>query len=64
MLFYSLNAFDFCLNYVRTNNLQNSKFVILGLKLYNKLKRKQKLLKQLGIKTYVNPDGLEWQRDK
>lgn len=64
MLFHSLNAFDFCLNYVKANNLENSKFVILGLKLYNKLKRKQKLLKQLGIKTYVNPDGLEWQRDK
>lgn len=64
MLLHSLSAFDFCLNYVKSNKLENAKFCILGLKLYNKLKRKQKVLKQLGIKTYVNPDGLEWQRDK
>lgn len=64
MLLNSLKAFDFCLNYVKTNKLENARFCILGLKLYNKLKRKQKVLKQLGIKTYVNPDGLEWQREK
>lgn len=64
MFLHSIKAFDFCLDCVKAFGINNPKFYILGLKLYNLLRRKKKVLKNLGIITYVNPDGLEWQRDK
>lgn len=64
MFLHSIKAFDFCIDYVRAFNMESPIFYILGLKLFNKLKSNNKILNKLGIKTYVNPDGLEWQRNK
>ena len=64
MFFHSIKALDFCIDYVKAYDTENPIFYILGLKLYNKLKSKRKVFNDLNIKTYVNPDGLEWQRDK
>lgn len=64
MLLHSMKAFNFCVKFVKAENMNNVCFYILGLKLYNKLSIKKNILKKLGIKTFVNPDGLEWKRSK
>ena len=64
MFLYTINSFKYYIKYVKENNIKNSYFYILGLKLFNYLKIKRKTAKKLGINIIVNPDGLEWQRSK
>lgn len=64
MLIYTIKTFKFYINYVKENKLKNCYFYILGLKLGPYLKLKKKELKELKIKTFVNPDGLEHMRSK
>lgn len=64
MLIYTIKTFKFYINYVKENKLKNCYFYILGLKLGPYLKLKNKELKNLKIKSFVNPDGLEHMRSK
>lgn len=64
MLIYPIKAMDYYLDYIERNSLKNVYIYILGLKLFDYLKRKKKLIKKLGIKILVNPDGLEHKRSK
>ena len=64
MFIYSIKAFNFYLNYVRNNKINDGIIYVLGLKLFNYLWLKKNEVKRLGIKVYVNPDGLEWKRSK
>lgn len=64
MFIYSVKAYKYYLKYIKTNNIKNSYIYVLGLKLFNYLWLKEKHTKKLGIKVYVNPDGLEWMRSK
>lgn len=60
MFLHSIRAFKACVSVAEEGDI----FYVLGLKLFNYLKRKRKKLKKIGVKVFVNPDGLEWQRSK
>ena len=64
MLIYPIKAMDYYLKYIEDNKLENVYIYVLGLKLFDYLRRKRKLIKRLGIKVLVNPDGLEHKRSK
>lgn len=64
MLIYPIKAMNYYLDYIENNNIKNAYIYILGLKLFDYLKRKRKRIKKLGIKILVNPDGLEHERSK
>ncbi len=64
MFIYTIKAFKYCYNYIKDNKIDNSYLYVLGLKLFNYLKRYRNKLKDLGIVTLVNPDGLEHERSK
>lgn len=64
MFFYSIKAFKYYLKYIKNNNINNANMLILGLKLFYYLKLYKRKLKKLNIKTIINPDGMEWMRNK
>ena len=64
MFLYAIKSFDFYLNYIKENDINNSFIYVLGLKLFNYLGIKKRKIKKLNIKVFVNPDGLEWMRSK
>ena len=64
MLLCTMKAFNYYISYIEKNNLDNCYIYILGLKLGPLLKLKKSKLKSLGIKVFVNPDGLEHERSK
>ncbi|MDO5329652.1 MAG: DUF1972 domain-containing protein [Coriobacteriia bacterium] len=60
MFLHTIRAFKTCMKIAEEGEI----FYVLGLKLYNRLKRKKRKLEKLGVKVFVNPDGMEWQRSK
>lgn len=64
MFIYSIKAYNYYLEYIKNNNIQNSVIYVLGLKLFNYLMLKRREVIRLGIRVFVNPDGLEWKRSK
>lgn len=64
MLFCTIKSFNYYLKYIEKHNIKNAYIYILGLKLGPYLKLKKRKLKNLGINTIVNPDGLEHKRSK
>ena len=64
MFLYTIKAFKYYIKYVKENNIKSPYFYILGLKLFNYLGLKKKVVDKLGINIIVNPDGLEWKRSK
>lgn len=64
MLLCTIKAFHFYLKFIKNNNLNNCYIYVLGLKLGPILMLNKMRLKRLGIKVFVNPDGLEHERSK
>ena len=64
MFIYTIKAYKNYLKYIDDNKIKNAYIYVLGLKLFNYLKLKKNIAKKLGIKIYVNPDGLEYKRSK
>lgn len=64
MFIYTIKAYKYYLKYIGENKIKNAYIYVLGLKLFNYLKLKKNIAKKLGIKIYVNPDGLEHKRSK
>lgn len=64
MMIYSIKTLYYYLSYIKANNLKNCIFLILGLKMGPFLKILNRQIKDLNIKVFVNPDGLEWKRSK
>ena len=64
MLIYPVKAMDYYLDYIAKNSIKDAYIYVLGLKLFDYLKRKKKLIRKLGVKILVNPDGLEHKRSK
>lgn len=64
MFLCTIKAFKYYIKYVKENKIDNTYFYILGLKLFNYLKLKKRMIRKLGINVIVNPDGLEWMRSK
>lgn len=64
MFLFTIKATQFFLKYIQENHLENIIILMLGCKvgpLFPIWKRK---LKRLHTKIIINPDGLEWKRDK
>lgn len=64
MFIYAIMALKRMKNYIKKNDLENVVVYVLGCRMgpfYPFLVRQ---LKKKGIKIYLNPDGLEWMRDK
>ena len=64
MLLYTMKSFRKVIKYIITNNIDNAIIYVLGLKLGPYLHLYKNKLKRNNIKVIVNPDGLEWNRDK
>ena len=64
MFIYSIKAYKYYLKYINEQNLKTTYIYVLGLKLFHYLWFNEKKVKKLGIKVFVNPDGLEWMRSK
>lgn len=64
MFLNALLAFKYVKKYIRVNNIENPIIYILGLRLGPILCFSKPYLKKHKIKTYINPDGLEWKRSK
>lgn len=64
MLLYTMRSFKSVLKYIINNNISNSVIYVLGLKLGPYLSLYKNKLRKNNIKVIVNPDGLEWNRDK
>jgi len=64
MLLCTIKAFNYYLKYIKENQIKNAYIYVLGLKLGPLLKLKKNIIKKLGIKVLVNPDGLEHERAK
>lgn len=64
MLLCTIKAFKYYLKYIKDNKIEKSYMYILGLKLGPLLKLYKNKIKEMGIITLVNPDGLEHQRNK
>ncbi len=62
--YYDLVALERTIKYIKNNNVKNATIYILGTGVGLFINMYVKRFHKLGAKVYVNPDGLEWKRDK
>lgn len=62
--YYDLVALERTIKYIKKNNIKNATIYILGIGVGLFINIYVKRFHKLGAKVYVNPDGLEWKRDK
>lgn len=63
-IIHVINALKYTIKKIDNNNLDNVIVLILGCRAGLVMKRYYKILNRKNIKVFVNPDGLEWKRDK
>lgn len=63
-IYYDVLALDECVKYIKNNNLKGSIIYILACRIGPFMWYFRKLLKNLDVEIYVNPDGHEWKRAK
>ena len=64
MFIYAIKALKKIDKYIKKNNLENPVVYILGCRIGPFYKLLINPLQKKGIKIYINPDGLEWTREK
>ena len=64
MFTFTIKSINYFLKYIEDNNLENVTMLILGCKVGPLFPFWQRKFKKLNVKTIINPDGLEWKRDK
>lgn len=64
MFIYTIRALKYLKKYIKDKALKNVTVYVLGCKVGPFYKSLVRPLKKLGAKIYLNPDGLEWKRDK
>ena len=64
MFFYAINALKYLKQYIKKNHLENVVVYVLGCRVGPFYSFLIHSLKKQGILIYLNPDGLEWMRDK
>ncbi len=62
--YYDLVALERTIKYIKKNNIKNATIYILGTGVGLFINIYVKRFHKLAAKVYVNPDGLEWKRDK
>ena len=62
--YYDLVALERVIKYIKKNKIKNSIVYVLGTGVGLFIGMYKKRLHKLGAKLYVNPDGLEWKREK
>lgn len=63
-ILYDLLAIKQSIKYIKQNQIKNAKIYILTTRIGPFIHYYKKIMKKLGIKLYLNPDGHEWQRAK
>lgn len=63
-IFYDLHSMEYCLRYIKANQIQNPIIYVLACRIGPFIARYKKEIKALGGKLFVNPDGHEWKRAK
>ncbi len=64
MFIYAIKALQIMPKYIKDNNLKNVVIYILGCRMGPFYRILIAPLKKMGAKIYLNPDGLEWKREK
>ena len=64
MLTFAIKAVLYYKKYIKENNLDNVIMYILGCRVGPMFTFIHKKLNRMGVKIIINPDGLEWTRDK
>ena len=64
MFKFTIKSMNYYINFLKKNNLKNVVLLILGCKIGPLMPKYYKELHKLGVKVVMNPDGLEWKRDK
>lgn len=64
MFYFTIKSIKYVLKYIKDNNLNNCVLVILGCKIGPLMPLWYKKFHKLNVKIVLNPDGLEWKRDK
>lgn len=64
MFIYAIKALKYIKKYIKENNLENVVIYVLGCRMGPFYPFLVHPLKKQGIKIYLNPDGLEWKREK
>lgn len=63
-VYYDIIALRECINYIKDNSIKNSIIYILACRIGPFIGYYKCIMKKLGIKLLVNPDGHEWKRGK
>lgn len=63
-VYYDIMALKMSINHIKKNNINNAIICVLACRIGPFIKYYKKILKKLGCKLYVNPDGHEWKRAK
>ena len=61
---YDIKAIKQSLKYIKENNIENAIIYILACRIGPFLAHYKRIMKKLGVKLYINPDGHEWLRAK
>ncbi|MBR6073437.1 MAG: DUF1972 domain-containing protein [Bacilli bacterium] len=64
MFVFTIKSIKYYIKYVKENNMKNTVMLILGSKIGPLMPKYYNQLKRLGVKVVMNPDGIEWKRDK
>ncbi len=64
MFTFTIKAVKYFKKYIKENNLENSILYILGCKVGPMFLFWRYYFHKMGVKILINPDGLEWMRDK
>ena len=64
MLIFAVKAVLYYKKYIKENNLNNVIMYILGCRVGPLFTLIHKKLQKMGVKIIINPDGLEWKREK
>ena len=64
MFTFTINSIKYYVNYIKEKQLKNCTMLILGCKVGPLMPLWFKKLHKLGVKVIMNPDGLEWKREK
>ena len=64
MFSFTIKSMNYYIKYLKEHNLKNVVMLILGCKIGPLMPKYSKDLHKLGVKIVMNPDGLEWKRDK